>query len=395
MRAIVLCGFALLLAFSTLAQDDIDENTVSFAASIDEETALYTGPGQHFDLARTVPAGATFTVYARDESGLWLLARMGDIVGGWVPGGSVILPQSADLYTLSISSETVESAAPSPHVTMLEATEDAETLALAQRLLDVPIFYNFDSDTLAGIVQTGIDNGRRAGVFTRVGDSDTTSGDYLRPIGMRGDFCEYGPYAYLEETVAFFNEPPRRDVPNSFDAGSIAAVNGLTMTAVLDPIWTSDAACHPNESPLSCEYRLTEASIALIMLGRMDVTYFDAGFYEESTRRVLETSIDAGVIPVLTTFVVPPDNEVYEASIVFNNVLVDLATAYDVPLINLWRGVQTLPRHGIGPDETHLSHAVGEFCSFDGPQFAHGGTLRNLLSLLALDDIRRSLIAER
>jgi hypothetical protein len=34
---------------------------------------------------------------------------------------------------------------------------------------------------------------------------------------------------------------------------------------------------------------------------------------------------------------------------------------------------------------------VGEFCSFTGEELLYGGTMRNLLSLQALDVLRRSL----
>lgn len=387
-RAIIALIVALL-AFSGLAQPD---EAVSYAASARVETFLHTGPGQHFEIARTVPPGETFDVIARDESALWLLARKGELVGGWMPGGYAVVPQGADLYALPVSDETVDWAAQSPYVTMADTTTDGDLLPFIERLMNVPLLYNFDSEAIADVLAAGREQGRRLGVFTRVGDSDTTSGDYLRPIGMRGEFCRYGPYEYLRETVDFYGEPPRPGMRNPFDATSAAAANGFTMAAALDPLWTRDPACLPNESPLACEFRLAEPSVALVMLGRMDVTYFDTAFYEEAARQVIETSLSAGVLPVLTTFVVLPDNEDYADSIMFNHVLVDLASGYDVPLINLWRAVQTLPDHGIGPDLTHLSHAVGEFCAFDGAQFTYGGTLRNLLSLMALDAIQRHAV---
>lgn len=392
LRAFLAVILALLVTPTAASQPD---DSVVYSATVTAETWLHTGPGQHFDIARTVPAGETFDVIARDESGLWLLAQKGAITGGWIGGGFAVIDGDADLYALPVSDESVDGAAPSPYVTMWDAeTVTDELRPFVERLMRVPLFVNFTDERVGAIITSGREQGRRPDVFTRVGDSDTTSGDYLRPIGMRGDFCRWGPYAYLGETVDFYSESPRPGVRNSFDTTSAAAANGFTMAAALDPLWTRDAACLPNESPLDCEFRLVNPAVALVMLGRMDVTYFDAGFYEEAARQVIEAHLDAGVLPVLATFIVLPNNEDFADSIYFNNVLVDLASAYGVPLVNLWRGVQTLPDHGIGPDLTHLSHAVGEFCAFDGPQFTYGGTQRNLLSLLALDTVRRAWLVE-
>ena len=103
--------------------------------------------------------------------------------------------------------------------------------------------------------------------------------------------------------------------------------------------------------------------------------------------------MERGVIPVLTTFVVIPERgDVYERSLEFNMALLDIAAETEMPLINLWAAAQTLPDHGIGPDHTHLKAVVGSFCSFDGAQAQYGGTLRNLLTLQALDMLRRDVL---
>jgi hypothetical protein len=112
--------------------------------------------------------------------------------------------------------------------------------------------------------------------------------------------------------------------------------------------------------------------------------------------QVVQESIEQGVIPVLTNNIVLPDQETlsFELSIENNIALLDIADEYQTPLINLWAAVQTLPDYGIGPDRTHLKAAVGSFCSFDGAEQTLGGTLRNLLTLRALDEIHRFVMGD-
>lgn len=276
-------------------------------------------------------------------------------------------------------------------------TDDPALLAMMERLRETPILYNMTTEQVRETFALGQEFGNRANVFTKVGDSNTTSGDFLFPMGLPGRYCELGPYSDLQETIDFFSSAsPRAGQENSFTNFSLAADNGYSSASVLDPFWAV-APCRSNESPLLCEYRLVRPSIAIIMLGLMDVRYAsDAGTYGENMERVVQMSIEQGVIPVLTNNVVLPDQETlsFELSIQNNIALLDIAAAYQTPLINLWAAVQPLPNYGIGPDRTHLKAAVGSFCSFDGPEQELGGTLRNLLTLQALDEIRRHVIGE-
>ncbi len=272
-------------------------------------------------------------------------------------------------------------------------TDDPALLAMMERLQATPILYNMTTERVREIFEQGQALGNRADVFTKVGDSNTTSGDFLFPIGLDGgDFCELGAYSDLQTTIEFFSAvSPRAGQANSFTNTSLAADNGYSSASVLDPFWAIEP-CQGSESPLLCEYRLARPSIAIIMLGLMDVRYAsDAGTYGENMEAVVQASIEQGVIPVLTNNIVLPDQETlsFELSIENNIALLDIAEAYETPLINLWAAVQTLPNYGIGPDRTHLKAAVGSFCSFDGSEQRLGGTLRNLLTLRALDEIRR------
>jgi hypothetical protein len=369
----------------------------AITATITTDLRLRTAPGIDAPVITDILADTVINLLGRDTIAHWLLIEIEAGAQGWIPAAYTTLDNAQSLRDLPVSDQVIASdsaAAPTGFPTPMRAlVQDDDLRARIDRLEATPALINLDTGVLREIHARGLELGIRADVFTRVGDSDTTSGDFLRPLGMGGDlrFCELGPYAFLRETVEFFSTP-RAGYENSFDSDSAAAINGLSTAAALDPLWTDSPACQSGESPLACEYRLAQPGVAIIMLGRMDVIYFDLDLYRAQAERILQDSIDRGVIPVLTTFVVLPDNADWPDSIAFNNALIDLAEAYQTPLINLWAAVQPLPNYGIGPDDTHLSHAVGSFCAFDGPQWQYGGTLRNLLTLQALDEIRRSAL---
>ncbi|MFN8373515.1 MAG: hypothetical protein U0694_11660 [Anaerolineae bacterium] len=361
------------------------------------EVSVYTAPEFLSGTIETIPAGSVVNILGRNEFAQWILVQdSADAVSqGWVPAGSMILNESTSLWELPTIQAEVEDPL-SPDFSTLPAA-DSSDIAEYQRLLAAPLLDNMDTEQVRAIFAHGQDLGMRADVFTRVGDSNTTSGGFLNPIGMRGNFCDFGAYSYLQDTVSFFSVSPQEGEPNSFDSFSVAAVNGLSTAAALDPFWADTQVCRSNESPLACEYRLVHPSVAVIMLGLMDVEYFEADESRDYMRDIMDFSIEQGVIPVWTTFPVLADNEPdhpsWERSLYFNAAILDIVEEYQTPLINLWAAVQPLPNDGIGPDRIHLAQSLGEFCAFTGAEQRVGGTLRNLLTLQALDLLRRNVLA--
>ena len=273
--------------------------------------------------------------------------------------------------------------------------EDMTVEEMEAALTAVPVFSRFNSPALAEIFAAGQALGNRPNVFTTVGDSNTTNGDFLRPFGLQRSDCEYGPYAPLRRTVEYFSSAPRQGQRNSFTNDSVAAEIGFGTPMVLDPFWADQSLCQTNESPLLCEYRLTRPSVSLIMLGQVDNNRADLSpqEYAVNMETIVQSTIAQGVIPVLSTIVFLPDSPYYERSLRYNLVLADISAQYDIPLMNLWEAVQSLPDSGIGPDRSHLRARVGDFCMFNGPEQELGGTLRNLLTLQALDELRRNVLA--
>jgi hypothetical protein len=132
------------------------------------------------------------------------------------------------------------------------------------------------------------------------------------------------------------------------------------------------------------------------MIGLMDLEYYDIESFYSFLEQVISESVNAGVIPIQTTFTVLPDYispelPLWEKSLDYNLAMIDVAELYGTPVIHLWKALQTHPDYGIGPDRTHLRASVGEYCSFTGAELEYGGTMRNLLSLQALDTLRRTI----
>lgn len=278
-------------------------------------------------------------------------------------------------------------------------TPDPELDAALQRLHETPVFINFTTETVKEIYARGLEFGNRPQVFTKIGDSDTTQGGFLRPMGMGsypGFYCDLGEYEALQESINYYSSvSPLKGLRNSFDSDSIAAHKGFSSFSLLDYMWAESELCVFGELPTECEYRVVRPASVVIMLGVMDIQYFTADEYKANMAQIIEKSSEMGVIPILTTFVVMRERSTdkldWGKSILFNNALLDLAEEYEIPLINLWREAQRLPDSGIGLDETHLAYPTGQFCDFTGAQDLYGGTLRNLLTLIALDMLRRDV----
>jgi hypothetical protein len=382
---LILC-LLLTVVVSIKAQESITITTLT-------DTTLHAEPDFATPIIEVIVAQTPLDVSGRNETGHWVWVE----ARGWLPTGHATLPEGASLLDLPVVDTTLDTPEQAVFLDIEPAmenfTDDEVLLNSIQRLRETPILYNMSTDTVREIFERGQTTHIRADVFTKIGDSNTSSGDYLRPVGMAdGVYCTLGAYTYLQATIDHFSTSPREGVPNSFDTVGFAARDGLSMAGVLDPFWATAPDCLGGESPLLCDYRMNSPAIALIMLGRGDVVYDDPDLYRTSTIAMVEASIQEGVIPVLTTFVLLPDDPYWAGTLTYDNILIDIAKDYEIPLINLWLAVQTLPQYGIGPDLSHLAHAVGEFCNFTGAEMVYGGTLRNLLSLQALDEIRRQVM---
>jgi hypothetical protein len=107
-------------------------------------------------------------------------------------------------------------------------------------------------------------------------------------------------------------------------------------------------------------------------------------------RRIIETSIEMGIIPVVSTL---PDYFSEEAKVrEMNDVIIRLAGEYRVPLWDYWTSLSSFPKRGLSVDGVHPSWAVP--ADFTPDYLYYGMTNRNLTALQALDAIWRLAIRD-
>ena len=238
------------------------------------------------------------------------------------------------------------------------------------------------------IYQDGLARGNDPHTFIKVGDCMTHNPYFLIPIG-EGEY-DLGDYQQLLATIQYFSEADL----NSFSHVSQAAAGGFNTASVLDNLWANPEFCEAGESPLSCEIRMMHPSIALIMFGTNDVFYLDETQFDFFYRSIVVTTIRNGILPILSTF--PQRPEFPEKSVLYNQLVAQIAQDYDIPLINLWLALEPLPDNGIDPsDSTHMSTPDnGATCYFIGPNLQAGFTVRNLLTLQTLDVVLHAVELE-
>lgn len=234
------------------------------------------------------------------------------------------------------------------------------------------------SPRVAEIFAFGLQLGNNPRAFSKVGDCGSTPTWFLGDFDRGERFYSLGKYTELEGVIAYY--------AGSFDRISLAARSGFNTSSVLTPLWANRSECNAEESPLACEYRRHKPAIAFITLGANDVYHLEN--FEAEMRKVIEYSLEVGVIPVLAT---KPDN--IEGDHAVNAALARLATEYQVPLWNYWLAVQDLPNHGLQEDGAHITWASNHF---DDPLAMQSGwTIRNLTALQVLDALWRALELDR
>jgi len=232
--------------------------------------------------------------------------------------------------------------------------------------------------------------GNRANVFSKIGDSITANDVFLAPIGWgRYDLHQY---TYLAPVIAYFSQANARTA-NSFANTSLAAQGGWTAWQMINPGAVFEPRiCNFNETPLECEYRVVKPSVALIMIGTNDVGFTPAAQYQAELRQIIRTSIDQGIIPVVST--IPPLHHDWAVGRVevINGIIVSLAREYDIPVWDYWTALQGLPQDCLSIDGVHPSVDTGHAADFSPDYILTGYAVRNLLALQALDAVWRATL---
>ncbi|MCS6835732.1 MAG: GDSL-type esterase/lipase family protein [Anaerolineae bacterium] len=344
----------------------IDAQAQSYRASVREPAELRAGPGFTYLVVGTLARGERVRVIGRNRVGHWLQVRSNAASGariGWLPINKLRLPDDLRMSRLAIRD------LPDADLQQIEDALESELHAVSiLPTISQKMCNHYNAGTIWG--------DRQAARVTKIGDSNSVSPAYLTPIARQA--YDLGPYDVLSAAVEFFGP--------SMGEPSIAAQVGFNSAAAFDPFWVNNRACRPNEAPLDCELRLSQASIALVMFGINDTQVFNRADYENQMRAVIETILQARALPVLIAFSSTPSFAQRRQVIHFNLISARLAREYDVPFINFWAAAQGLNNAGMSSDGIHLASNLRFVLG--GPEARLGMTLHNLLVLTTLAELR-------
>ncbi len=219
--------------------------------------------------------------------------------------------------------------------------------------------------------------GRDANAFSKLGDSLIATPNSFTQFDT-GDY-NLGVYDYLQPAIDFYS--------GSFERYGVALRPGLHAWVVFDPLWANKDWCEANEDLLSCEIRLNNPSLLLILLGTND-SGNPPGF-DYNMRKVIEFTIEQGIIPVIVTKAdrfEGPDN-------VNNDILRQIAADFNVPLWDFDLVAGTLPGRGLTEDQVHLTiFPENDFTLAEAYQTGHG--VHNLTGLMPLEAVRQIVVDE-
>jgi len=238
----------------------------------------------------------------------------------------------------------------------------------------LPVFPTEISDRAREIYQQGLAMGNDPTHFSKLGDCQNIT-TYFLAIYANPELYTLGEqYADLQETIDYY--------AGSWDRESKSVKGGFNVASVFNPIFSDREFCEKNESPLACELRLNKPSVVLISMEEW--WNGDVPKYETYLRRIVDTVIEYGAVPILAT---KADN--LEGDHEINKAITNLAYEYELPLWNFWAAVQPITSHGLQQDGFHLTHGINDFTS--KAQLKRGWVQRNLTALQVLDAVRKGL----
>jgi len=348
------------------------------------ELNVRSGPGKNYDALGRIAANTGLVLEARNGDSSWVLAHTEDgALRGWL--ASLYLRfTGVQASSLPYSEEIVAASAPAPGAGGTNFTYQGIVMGPFDpaKVKDIdlsayPIVGRATARARA-IFQEGRARGNDPHVVTKVGDCSSAHWYFLNPFGY-GQY-DLGTYTNLQGVVNQFSQ--------SLAYASLATHNGFNVNAVLAPEWANPAYCQAGESPLQCEFRLHKPSVAIIMFGTSDLLVMTPYEFDFYMRQIVTQTIEAGVIPILSTF--PGNLNFPNHTILYNQIVVRIALDNDIPLINLWLALEALPNHGLTADGFHLSEPpYGTAGDLVDPYLQTGYVMRNLVTLQTLDAVWR------
>lgn len=337
----------------------------------------------------TLNRGMTVTIEARNNIGDWVLVTAVDgSVRGWVASRFIDFADNVVLAMLPVSNEVIgvtPPAASGGDTTTASAgalTVSGDVAAMEAQLATVPVIPGV-TNRAREIYAAALRAGRNPHRFTKIGDCNSENVAFM--YGFDWNNYSLGSYSHLQPTVDYFS--------GSFAQSSVAGKVGYSAVTVIDALWADPKLCRQGEAPVWCELRNSNAAIVVIMFGANDISILTPERYESAMRRILDLSIQANVVPVVSTFSTDPARpDRWAKALQLNIITVNLAREYDIPVMNFWLVAKKLPSAGMAADNAHLTTHSGSSIIFDGSaENTFGFTARNLVVLQTLDRLRQGL----
>lgn len=359
---LVLIMFANLSLPRPAAAQDMIQAWTHYALTV------YSEPDRASTIVGMLVPKAKVILEARDSETAWMLARTTDgSVRGWVESRFLDFTNDKGTPKLPVSRE----------IMFVQGAAGDEKTYTAIKLNNHPII-PISTGTARKIFKRGQQLEHDPTTISKIGDCISDNRHFLSPFGWN----EYnlGSYTQLQAVIDQFSVSLAND--------SLAAYDGLVTTAVLDPLFANPLACQPGETPLRCEYRVHNPSVAIIMFGAQDLLFTIPEDFDRNLRQIVHETIQAGIVPILSTF--PGNLQQWNNAILFNQIVVQIAHDYDIPLMNLWLALDGLPSHGLNADGRHLSPPITHSGDLTPANLQRGYPLRNLVTLEALDFVWRN-----
>jgi PKD repeat protein len=292
------------------------------------------------------------------------------------------------IYTVTLTVSDTSGSTPAV------ATQDVTVSPVAGPSIveTTPILPDFSPmiPNLRPIYEAGLASGNRPNVFALVGDLTADSTNYLDPFGDPSTYTLQGGGTIFQTIIDQYSAD-QGDGTNSFNRTSVATGN-FTAQDLLSPGINYDAACSaPGETLLGCELRLTAPSVVIINIGYADaLAGTDPASFEAQIDQIIQTALNANVIPVLTTiYPYAGDSTIIDRIEALNEAIINSANTAGVPVYNAWRALNELPGSGLAGDNTPLVAPEGPGFIADG--VTAGANIRNAYMLALLNSLNTSV----
>jgi len=246
---------------------------------------------------------------------------------------------------------------------------------------DLPIVPQVSPEMIA-VYQRGLARGRDPNRFSKIGDCQNITTYYLAMFDS-GHYKLGSDYAYLQPTIDHFKDSWWRE--------SLAVKGGMNVAAVQNVMWANPNQCKKGETPLQCELRVYNPSIAIISMEESWAG--NVSNYDLYMRKIVEYVLSQDIVPIVATRAETPTQERQ-----INAIVAKIAEDYHIPLWNFWAATASLQNNGISSDGFHLTgkdEAPEVRSFFDNPDnLKYGWTQRNLTALQAIDAVYRQLTGQ-